>query len=252
MTEQFSLPVNFFGLNQDKKFNEIIRHLLSNYQAFAGDFLITFGRALTFTQDEKFMKCLKEHPEPLARSLAWRLHTACWAAKRALLMPGDFVECGVENAITATQIVNYLDFENVDKQLYLYDTFCGIPDSYMKKAKLPGINHYDKNIDKNYNKICQRFAPYKNIHITKGQLPESLVVICPEKIAFLHLDLSNFPSEYDLLEALLPKMVPGGIVLFQSFGFAAYEVYKIQHAKYLTEKGLPILELPTGQGLLIV
>lgn len=251
MVDQLALPVNFFGLNQDRKFNEIVRYLLSNYQTFAGDFLITFGRALTFTQDEKFMKCLKEHPEPIAPSLAWRLHTACWAAKRASLLPGDFVECGVENAITSTQIVNYLNFKNIDKQFYLYDTFGGIPDSYMRKIEITDINHYDKNVDANYNKICKRFAPYKNIHITKGQLPESLDVICPEKIAFLHMDLCNYPSEYDLLEILLPKIVPGGIVLFQNYGLATYGVYEIQHAKYLKERSLQILELPTGQGLLI-
>lgn len=254
MKNRVNLPITFYSMGQDKKFGEILHYLFANYSTFAGDCLITFDRSLTFFEDEKFMQTLLNHPEPIAQCLAWRLHTACWAAKRALLLPGDFVECGTENAVTATQLVNYLDFQQVDKQFYLYDTFGGIPDNYVEKSNIArfDINHYDKNSEVNYNKICDRFAAYKNIHITKGEVPASFNVICPEKIAFLHLDLCNYPSEYDALELLLPRMVPGGIVLFQGFGFAAYEIYKIKDAKYLTERNLSILELPTGQGLLIV
>ena len=248
----FNLPINFYRMGEDPRAVECIQYLAKTYPSFVGDYLITFYRELTFLKDEKFIRLLNEHPESFAKCLAWRLHTACWAAQHALLLEGDFMECGVENAITTTQIVNYLDFQNVDKQFYLYDTFGGIPEHYVEQAKLANINHYDKNADLNYAKVCKRFASYKNIHITKGELPATFNVVCPDKIAFLHLDLSNFPAEYDVLKILLPKMVTGSIVLFQGFGYSAYELYKIKDAEYLKERGLSILELPTGQGLLIV
>jgi hypothetical protein len=252
--EEFSIPITFYKMDQDKKFCEFIEYINSKYKnsTFSGDNLITFGRALTFLRDKKFVETLFSHPNKNSRFLSWRLHTAYWAAKKALLLDGDFVECGVEGAITSTQIINYLDFKQTNKHFYLYDTFGGIPESYLKKhQELIKINHYDTVVD-NYKIICDRFRNYNNIHIIKGTLPESLNEACPEKIAFLHLDLSNFPSEYDILEILINKIVPGGMVLFQSFGIVFYECYKIASAPYITERGLSVLELPTGQGLLIL
>ena len=86
---------------------------------------------------------------------------------------------------------------------------------------------------------------HKNICITKGDLPNSLNDICPEQIAFLHLDLGIFPSEHDVLKILLPKITKGGIILFQSFGWSHYECNKIAKTPMITERNLSILELPT-------
>ncbi|MCD6394845.1 MAG: hypothetical protein J7M40_15250, partial [Planctomycetes bacterium] len=89
MTE-IQLPVTFYRHDNDPKFIESLKYMLSQ-GAFAGDFLITFGRHLSFLKDQKFVNCLKGHPEKQALTLAWRLHTACWAAGNALDIEGDFI-----------------------------------------------------------------------------------------------------------------------------------------------------------------
>ena len=114
MEDKIELPFTFYNKDNDPSFIAFVNYLIRTYNAFAGDNLITFGRALTFLKDQAFTKTLLSHPEQQAQTLAWRLHTACWAAKQALNISGDFVECGVEMAITATQIINYLDFKTVN------------------------------------------------------------------------------------------------------------------------------------------
>ena len=61
MTE-IQLPVTFYGLDNDPKFIESLKYMVSR-GAFAGDLLITFGRHLSFLKNQKFVNCLKDHPE---------------------------------------------------------------------------------------------------------------------------------------------------------------------------------------------
>ena len=46
----------------------------------------------------------------------WRVHTALWAAERALQTEGDFIECGVNAGFISSAIMRYLRWESVDLQ----------------------------------------------------------------------------------------------------------------------------------------
>jgi len=56
---------------------------------------------------------------------AWRLHAALWAARTAVKLPGDFVECGVNAGFMSSAIMRSLNWSDVGKQFYLIDTFAG-------------------------------------------------------------------------------------------------------------------------------
>ena len=70
---------------------------------------------------------------------------------------GDFIQCGVQDAITATMIVKYLDFQKTDKNFYLYDTFSGIPPEYLSD-ETRNINHAEYKKGGTYEKILDRFS----------------------------------------------------------------------------------------------
>src|SRR5436190_5518152 len=55
----------------------------------------------------------------------WRVHTAIWAAQTALRVPGDFVECGVNAGFISSAIMQYLDWNKLDRRFHLIDTFAG-------------------------------------------------------------------------------------------------------------------------------
>lgn len=46
--------------------------------------------------------------------LRWRVYTACWAAKHASVIPGDFVECGVNRGGMSLAVMEYIDFNDLD------------------------------------------------------------------------------------------------------------------------------------------
>src|SRR5579872_5377040 len=55
----------------------------------------------------------------------WRVYTACWAASQAANLPGDFVECGVNRGGMALTIMEYLNFNALEKRFFLLDTYSG-------------------------------------------------------------------------------------------------------------------------------
>jgi predicted O-methyltransferase YrrM len=73
----------------------------------------------------------------------------------------------------------------------------------------------------------------------------------PERIAFLHLDMNSSKSEIAALEILFDRVSPGGLVVFDDYGWSAYAAQQVAEDAFMRQRGHRILELPTGQGLLI-
>ena len=93
-----------------------------------------------------------------------------------------------------------------------------------------------------------RFAEFDNVHLTKGEVPDVLSQRSPNKIAFLHIDLNNAEAEVSTLNALYDRVVPGGSIVLDDYGWIAYRDQKDAADAFFAPRDLPILELPTGQG----
>lgn len=217
---------------------------------FVGDNLFTINRNLGFLDDVSFMGAFEkntvnsdEKKQELERSIIWRTHVIAWAAHNCLRLEGDFVECACYKGTTAKILCEYLDFNKTGKHYYLYDLF----------EHDDGMDHhsmYDHG-PQLYEMVKQRFVEYPNVHVTKGSVPEVLHEISPARIAFLHLDLNSVAAEIGALELLFDRMVPGGVLILDDYGWLVYKDQKTAEDAFFAERGYKVLELPTGQGMLI-
>jgi O-methyltransferase len=82
-------------------------------------------------------------------------------------------------------------------------------------------------------------------------LPEALDRTMPTKIGFLHIDLNSPRAEIAVLERLFDRVVPGGVVIFDDYGWQMFHKQKEAEDEFMRRRGHEILELPTGQGLVI-
>lgn len=105
--------------------------------------------------------------------------------------------------------------------------------------------------DKLYAEVKARFSDTPNVTVTQGKVPEVLAEVAPQKIAFMHLDLNNVDAEMGALEVLFDRLVPGAMLVFDDYGWMAYRNQKLAEAPWLAARGYRVLELPTGQGLVI-
>jgi len=242
----------FYGFN-NKEDVDFFQSALQRFgqifgNVFAADNLILIDRNLAYLNDKKFEQaCGRNAHNDQERSLVLRLNTLIWAASEALRLPGDFVECGVFRGFCSAVIADYFDFEHVPKQFYLYDTFDGIPPQYDSENHDAAVLH-EPGL---YDSVVQRFARYPNVRVVRGIVPDSFAQAAPEAIALLHIDMNSSKAEIAALEVLFDRVTPGGFIIFDDYGWGGYAAQQVAEDAFMQARGHRILELPTGQGLLI-
>jgi len=226
---------------------------------YADDGLIS-QHITAFVDDTKFMDAyalgratgaLAGHPG----DIHFRAYVACWAAKYALSLEGDFVECGVGKGLLSRTICHYLQFERSSKKLYLFDTFEGIPvedagDS-MEMANMAFLNrtHFDSDY---YERVKSTFAKYPNVFIVRGRVPASFDTIMLEKVSYISIDMNNAAAEIAAIEYLWDRLVFGGVVVLDDYAYGPeFLSQKNAWDRFSASKGFDVLTLPTGQGLII-
>ena len=218
---------------------------------YFGDNLLAACRNLSFMDDAEFSAAFDGNdPDQDHWPKRWRLHTYCWAARSALSVPGDFVECGVYKGFYAAVLAEYLNFAALDKAFYLYDSFAGLAEDWSAPEERQALNpHYDW--DGTYDAVQQRFKPYPNIHVIRGIVPEILEERAPDEIAFLHIDLNAAAAEVAALDRLADRVADGGIILMDDYGRQENVLLYKALREWWSARGVAVLDLPTGQGMVI-
>lgn len=211
---------------------------------FIADNLITYGHTRGFLVEQRFVDAvLASRPQVVERAVVWRTHTLCWAADSAAALPGDFVECGTYQGYSAEVLMHFTK-GLPGRRLWLYDVFDPSGDAgegHRLPAHAPDLAA----------QVRARFQPWDNVTVTQGKVPQILAEIAPEQIAFLHIDMNNAEAERGALDMLFDRVSPGGIIVFDDYGWSGYRAQKDSADEFMQSRGLSVLELPTGQGLVV-
>ena len=243
------IPNLFAGISgpRDKK-EELKKLLVSMAQVLQGldpwmtDNLITFGKNLSFLQDKRLTDLVFQHAvHEYDKAIIWRTHILTWAAQNALRVPGDFVECGTHLGFSVNVVSDYVGLDKTGRRFWCYDLFEG---SAYASFDLAGKEPLDY--------VQQRVEGKDFIKLVKGPVPQSFAEQSPDQVAFLHLDLNSALAEKGALEHLVPLMPTGAIVVLDDYGWSNYRAQKIVADEIFSSIGIPIVELPTGQGLAII
>lgn len=192
-------------------------------------------------------------------NIRWRAYTACWAANQALQScEGDFVECGVNKGFMSSTIMDYLDWNQTNRDFYLVDTYEGIKESLLteeeKKLGYASVNKcsissgfYVTSVDS----VRENFSEWTRAHVLQGFVPDILPSCDTQSVAFLHLDMNNVTPEKAAAEYFWSRIPRGGVILLDDYAFVGYSISKNGMDAFAKSVGHIILSLPTGQGLLI-
>ena len=184
----------------------------------------------------------------------WIMHTVLWAAAQAARLEGDFVECGVDSGMMSVAICEWLDFNALDKDFWLFDTFRGIPEAQMTEAERNGIGgwHNRHSYVECFAEVQEAFAPWPRCRLIRGEVPASLDAFPPgRRVAYLSIDMNIVAPEVAALAFFWDRLVPGGVVVLDDYAWATHRAQQAALDAFAAEHGTMILSLPTGQGLLI-
>ena len=120
---------------------------------------------------------------------------------------GCIVEVGVYRGGTAWQLAALARVRGVP--LYLYDTFTGIPYRNVEKGDTHVVGDFS---DVNEAEVR---AAIPDAIFCKGVFPDTLVEMGP--ISFVHCDCDQYQAVKDVITHLYPKLLPGGMIVFDDY-----------------------------------
>jgi hypothetical protein len=168
-----------------------------------------------------------------------RAHICTWAADQVKELEGDFFEFGTYFGILPMTICRYLNFENLDKKFFLYDTW----------GPLPG--HHASYPDDIYEIVQDRFSKYGNVEFVRGLVPDSIDVKKIDKVAYMSLDMNDAEPEKLVLELLYEKVVKGGIIYFDDYGWGEKSKQREVVDDFFKDKREKLLHFPSGNSIII-
>lgn len=143
---------------------------------------------------------------------------------------GDIIECGVWKGGNILGIIEYLNYHNMNKKVWLFDTFNGMTepedcdiDIENNKAKdmmdVPIVFAFSP-IDDVKDVLSKSKYNKDLIEYVIGDVSETLLNIdnIPEKISLLRLDTDWYKSTKDELIHLYPKLVDKGVLIVDDYG----------------------------------
>lgn len=212
---------------------------------YFSDNLFTWGRNNSLNDDADFQKAwLDNLKNDSDFTIAWRRYILATSAYHCIQLEGDFVESGVYWGTGIKTVVDYLGGKEFPKTFWGYDTY-----DYHPEESHAAFSEQQAGF---YEKVVERFEGYDQVKLIKGLLPESFNGNCPEKIAYLHIDLNSAKYEVEVLKVLFDKIVPGGMLILDDYEWAGiYRTQKIAEDSWFDERQYRVMPLPTGQGLLI-
>jgi hypothetical protein len=205
-----------------------------------------------FVREPRFVKAYERgiKASGVDHSMHWRVHVALWVASQVSHLPGAFVECGVSTGFLSSAIMQFLDWNSLQKDFYLFDTFQGLDEQLMspQEKKTERLGWYK---DLSYEKVRNNFSEFNNVHITKGAVPGSLAPVSIPHVCYLSLDMNCTIPEIEAASFFWDRIVPGGMILLDDYAYSGYEEQNRAFNAFAAEKSTQVLSFPTGQGLIL-
>jgi O-methyltransferase len=132
--------------------------------------------------------------------------------------PGDLLEVGVWRGGTGALTAMRSRIDRATDTVYLCDTFCGVPKAGAADPFYKGKEHADTSrvlVEKLIDSLS-----LKNVRVCQGIFPdETGGQLASRQFRFCHIDVDVYESAKHVLEWVWGRLLPGGIVVFDDYGF---------------------------------
>jgi len=218
---------------------------------YRADGLITFHNA-DCLEEPRFREAYalaRDTGSWVEHDLRWRTYVLCWAAAHACHLQGDFVECGVYRGFFSRAVVHYVGFERLGaRRFHLVDTYSTFPEQNRADVAPEALKTYEEC----YEEVKGTFASVPNAVIVRGEVPEALDRVAARRVAYLSLDMNHAASELAAIEFFWDRLSPGAPVVLDDYANGDWSLpQKRSLDGFATDRGVSVLTLPTGQGLLL-
>ncbi len=196
--------------------------------------------------DHEFMAAFSQVRSEVLQDKA-RLYTLFCLARQASNLPGHVAEAGVYRGGTAKLIALALEERAPDKEIHLFDTFAGIPagdsrsDPFVFEGELG---------DTSVETVRAFMGQRANCRIHQGLFRDTLGEVSDRVFCFVHVDPDIYEAVLQCCEFFYPRTVPGGMLLFDDYGYNVPGVRRAVNEFFEKRREAPVY-LASGQCLVI-
>lgn len=184
--------------------------------------------------DEKnLVRCVRPYTMTSTEGICALINAVRYTIKGEI--PGAIVECGVWRGGSMAAVARTLAQMNCfDRDLYLFDTFQGMPPPGARDINWAGEDAHDLFRKRNGNgsgsdwclaseedveKVMSGCGyDESKIHLVRGRVEETIPAQAPDTIALLRLDTDWYESTRHELTHLFPRLVRGGVIIIDDYG----------------------------------
>jgi O-methyltransferase len=132
---------------------------------------------------------------------------------------GDFVECGVYRGGSAAILGHALKRSTIARQLWLFDSFQGMPrPTEADGPSAPALEGDFVGDEENVRRLLRKVgAPLDRVKVVAGWFHETFPSVAIPRVALLHIDADWYESVRLCLERFYDAVEPGGIVVLDDY-----------------------------------
>jgi hypothetical protein len=201
-------------------------------------------------------RAIVERVRPFTLTSVDRVAALCDAVRylAEARIPGDIVECGVWRGGSSMAIALSLLAAGVrDRNLYLYDTFEGMPPPTEQDRSHDGRTASEQlatserdapvwaiaGTDEVARNMAATGYPADRLRLVQGKVEETIPGIAPERIALLRLDTDWYESTRHEFRHLYPRLSVGGVLVIDDYGH--WQGARQATDEYFAEHGIRML-----------
>jgi hypothetical protein len=217
---------------------------------FEGDVIAT-GHYSPFLDDEEFSSQYAKvaHTWP-GWDIRWRLWILTRCAINCAALDGSFAEFGVYRGGCSFMVLSQCR-PRPGRSYFLFDTFGGIPSAGLT-AHEDETGFAGRWSDTTLDEVRSRLEPWRDqTRFVVGDVFETLRSEETGPVAFVHLDLNAAAPTELALRYAWSRMLRGGMIVFDDYGWAGYEDQRRLIDKFFKDEAEGPIALPTGQALAV-
>ncbi|MDB5037415.1 MAG: hypothetical protein JWQ35_943 [Bacteriovoracaceae bacterium] len=205
--------------------------------------LSDFGRI--YLEDQKFLTryspCLTRD---LPRSFD-RKYTLDQLMQLTSKLSGDTAECGVYEGSSSLLICDRIVGQA--KQHHVFDSFSGLS----KPIAVDGSHWTAGALQISQEVVEKNLVQFPFVKYHPGWIPEKFHEVADRSFCFVHIDVDLFEPTLESIRFFYPRLVSGGILLCDDYGFNTCPGAKKAWDSFFADKNETTISLTTGQAFLI-
>ena len=166
--------------------------------------------------------------------------------------PGDIVDAGAYKGTSTIQFAHFLKTyqPNSRSKVVSFDTFEAVFPRVRPDEKASAEGHMESYEASAYDHLVEalgRLDLTDRVEIVRGDITETLPAYVADnpgfRIALLHCDLDVYPPTLTSLQAAWPRLVPGGIAVFDEYAVANWGESDAVDEFFATLDPAPVLKM---------